>query len=84
MGEQVRVFTSSKHYHNWIVANCARCKREKNFHFECPLTIAALKSLYFEGLLPRSVAERIGFFDMDDTLKSQGSAVWRCREFETI
>lgn len=82
MAEQVRVFTSTKHYHNWIVANCARCNRETNFGFSCPLTMAALKSLYFEGYLSRSVAERIGFLDLEDTLKSEASPVWICGEFE--
>lgn len=82
MAEEVRVFTSSKHYHNWIVANCARCKRETNFGFACPLTMAALKSLYFEGYLSKSVAERIGFLDMEDTSKSEALPVWICREFE--
>ncbi len=82
MDEAVRVFTSSKHYHTWIMANCARCKREKNLSFACALTMAALKSLYFEGQLSRSIAERIGFFDMGESMKSEASPVWICREFE--
>lgn len=81
MEEQVRVFTSSRHYHNWIMANCARCRKETNFGFACPLTMAALKSLYFEGQLSKSIAERIDFFDMDDTAKSEESPSWKCREF---
>ncbi len=84
MEELVRVFRGTEHYHNWVLVNCARCKREEHYSFECPMTIAVLKSLYFDGLLPRSVAERIGFFDMDETLKSKACALWRCREFEAI
>ncbi len=82
MEEKIRVFTSSKHYHNWIMANCAKCKRETNFGFACPLMMAALKSLYFGGYLPTSVAERIGFSDLDDSQESEASPIWICKEFE--
>ena len=82
MEEKVHVFTCSKHYQNWIMANCSRCKKEDHLKFGCSLTMAALKSLYFGGYLPGSEAERIGFFDMDDTLKSEASPLWICREFE--
>ena len=82
MEEKVRVFACTKHYHNWFLANCARCKKEDEFKFGCALTMAALKSLYFGGYLPESVAERIGFLDLDDTLKSEASPLWICRDFE--
>ncbi len=82
MGGEVRVFTSSKHYHSWIVANCAKCKKETNFGFACPLTMAALKSLYFDGYLPRDIAKRIGYPAVDDALESNASPIWSCSEFE--
>ncbi len=82
MEEKVRVFTDSKHYHRWVVANCARCKKETNFGFACPLTMAALKSLYFEGHLSKSIAARIGYRDVTDALRSEASPIWLCAEFE--
>ncbi len=81
MEQTVHVFKSSRHYHNWIVANCAKCKKETGFGFSCPLAMAALKSLYAEGTLSSSIAEKIGFFDKDETTKSKESPLWKCREF---
>ncbi len=82
MDEPVSVFPSSTHLDAWQSVNCARCSRGEDSAFGCDLAMAAVKSMYDDGWLPRAVAEMIGYLGSGALPRRRASPYWRCREFE--
>ncbi len=82
MDAPVPVFPSSTHLDAWQSVNCARCGKGEGHASGCVLAMEALKSMYNDGMLPRAVAEMIGYMETGGPIKRRASPYWRCREFE--
>ncbi len=82
MEESVSVFPSSQYLNAWQSFNCARCGKADKVALRCGLAMSALKSMYDDGRLPRSVAEKIGYLEPGTPTRQRASARWRCRDFD--
>ncbi len=82
MEETVFLFCSKKQYTSWKTENCGNCLKESAGFPGCALSAALTDALFMEGTVPLNIAERIGYFDMEDEDRLVPSCAWTCREFQ--
>lgn len=82
MEQTVFLFCSRKQFASWRIENCGNCRKESAAGPVCDLSAALKEALYHEDAVPLDVAERLGYFDMDDEDRPVAPGSWTCREFE--
>ncbi len=81
MEQTVFLFCSRTQFVAWRAENCGNCRKEAAAHPGCDLSAALRDTLFPEGTVPLNMAERLGYFDMDDDAAFPPGA-WTCREFQ--
>ncbi len=81
MEETVFLFCSRRQFAAWKSENCGNCRKGSAVRPGCDLSAALRDALFLEGVVPLNVAERLGYFDMDEDPAFPPGA-WTCREFQ--
>lgn len=82
MEQTVFLFFNRRQFASWRTENCENCRKESAEASGCELSAALMDALFLEGVVPLEIAERIGFFDMDDDDRLVPPDTWTCREFQ--
>lgn len=82
MEQTVFLFCSRKQFASWKTENCGNCRKESAAYPGCDLSAALRDALFLDSAVPLNVAERLGYFDMDDEDCPAPPGAWTCREFQ--
>ncbi len=82
MEQTVFLFCSRKQFAIWKRENCGNCRKASAAWPGCDLSTALCDAPALEGSVPLNVAERLGYFDVDDEDRAVPAGDWTCREFQ--
>ena len=81
MEQTVFLFCSAKQFTAWMSENCGNCRKGSDADRGCDLSAALRDAQFRGGSVPLDVAERLGYFDMDDEECGAVPDSWTCRAF---
>ncbi len=82
MEQTVFLFCSRKQFATWKLENCGNCRKASAAWPGCDLSAALWDTMFLEGTVPLNIAERLGYFDMEDEDRTAPTGAWTCREFQ--